>query len=48
MPKHDQGVNAIEDDEEESDIDSWIYSTTDGGLNNWTTKDFVPVYFITQ
>ena len=29
-----QGVNAIEDDEEESDIDSWIYSTTNGGLNN--------------
>ena len=24
MPKHDQGVNAIEDDEEDSDIDTWI------------------------
>ena len=41
-------VNVIEDDEEESDFDSWIYPTTDGGLNNWTTKDFVPVSFITQ
>ena len=47
MPKHGQGVNAIGDDEEESDIDSWIYPTTDGGLNNWTEKDFVPVSFIT-
>ena len=46
MPKHDQGVNAIEDDEEESDNDSWIYPTTNGGLNNWTAKDFVPVSFI--
>ena len=42
------GVNAIEDDDEESDIDSWIYPTTNGGLNNWTTKDFVSVSFITQ
>ena len=48
MPKHDSGVNAIGDDEEESDINSWIYPTTNGGLNNWTTKDFLPVSFITQ
>ena len=38
----------IEDDEEESDIDSWIYPTTNGGLDNWTAKDFVPISFITQ
>ena len=43
-----QGVNAIEDSEEDSDIDSWIYPTTNSGLNNWTVKDFVPVSFITQ
>ena len=42
------GVNAIEVDKEESEFDSWIYPTTDGGLNNWTTKDFVPVSFVTQ
>ena len=48
MPKHGQGVNAIEDDDEESYIDSWIYPTTNGGLNNWTMKDFVHVSFITQ
>ena len=42
------GVNAIEDDVEESAFDSWIYPTTDGGLSNWTTKDFVPISFITQ
>ena len=43
-----QGVNAIEDDEEGSDIDIWIYPTTNGGLNNWTAKDFMLVSFITQ
>ena len=48
MPKHDAGVNAIEDDDEEYDIDSWIYPTTNGGLSNWTTKDSMPVSFITQ
>ena len=48
MPKHDAGVNAIEDDDEESEFDSWIYPTTDGGLSNWTAKDFVPISFITQ
>ena len=48
MPKHDQGVNAIEDDDEESDFDSWIYPTTDGGLSNWTTKDSMPVSITTQ
>ena len=42
------GVNAIENDEEESDIDNWIYPTTSGGLNNWMAKDFVPISFITQ
>ena len=48
MAKHDQGVNAIEDDKEESEFDSWIYPTSDGGLSIWTAKDFVPIYFITQ
>ena len=43
-----QGVNAIEDDKEDSDINSWIYPATDGGLNNWTAKDFIPVSFIPQ
>ena len=49
MPKHDAGVNAIGDDDvEESEFDNCIYPTTNGGLNNWTAKDFVPVSFITQ
>ena len=42
------GVNAIEDDVEESEFDSWIYPTTDGGLSNWTAKDFIPISFVTQ
>ena len=48
MPKHDAGVNAIGDDKEEFDIDSWIYPTADGGLINWTTKDSMLVSVITQ
>ena len=42
------GVNAIEDDVEESEFDSWIYPTTDGGPSNWTAKDFIPISFVTQ
>ena len=42
------GVNAIEDEVEESEFDSWIYPTTDDGPRNWTAKDFVPISFITQ
>ena len=48
-PKHDAEVNAIgDDDDEEFDIDSWIYPTTNGGLSNWTIKDSMPVSYITQ
>ena len=31
---NNRGVNAIEDNEESSNIDSWIYPTTNGGLSN--------------
>ena len=41
-----QGVNAIEDSEEDFDIDSWIYPTTNSGPSNWTARDFIPVSFI--
>ena len=33
---NNSGVNAIGDDVEESEFDSWIYPTTDGGPSNWT------------
>ena len=42
------GVNAIEDDVEESEFDSWIYPTTNSGPSNWTAKDFIPISFVTQ
>ena len=45
---NNSGVNAIEDNVEEFEFDSWIYPTTDGGLSNWTAKDSVPISFITQ
>ena len=40
------GVNALEDNDGEYDMDSWIFPTTNGGTSNWTTKDFVPINFI--
>ena len=43
-----QVVNTIEDEKEESEFESFIYPTTDGGLNNWIAKDFVHVSFITH
>ena len=41
-------VNAVEDEVEESEFDSWIYPTTDSGPSNWTAKDFTPITFVTQ
>ena len=41
-----RGVNAIEDNDEHSDIDSWIYPTTNSGPSNWTARDFVPISFV--
>ena len=52
MPKHGSGINVIEvvsateDTDNDDDMDSWIFPTTNGGLSNWTTKDFVPITFI--
>ena len=43
-----RGINAIEDSEEESDIDSWIYLTTNGGPGNWAAREFILVSFIPQ
>ena len=42
------GVNAIEDEADEFEFDSWIYPTTNGGPSNWTAKDFTPITFVTQ
>ena len=48
LPAH--GVNAIGDEEEvdEAEFDSWIYPATDGGLNNWSAKDNLPVSLVTE
>ena len=43
-----RGVNAIEDDDVDSDIDRWIYPTTNSGPSNWTAKDFVLIFFVQQ
>ena len=41
-----RGVNALEDSEEEGNLEDWIFPTIDGGLCNWEAKDFVPITFI--
>ena len=43
-----QGVNALEDSEEEGSLEDWIFPTVGGGLCNWEAKDFVPITFIPQ
>ena len=42
------GVHALEDVEEKSNFEDWIFPTIEGGLNNWEAKDFVPITFINQ
>ena len=42
------GVHALEDGEEGSNFEDWIFPTIEGGLNNWEAKDFVPIPFINQ
>ena len=41
-------VNAIEEDVEGAEFDSWIYPTASDGPSNWTAKDFTPITFVTQ
>ena len=42
------GVNALEDSEEESNLEDLIFPTVEGGLSNWEAKDFIPITFINQ
>ena len=39
-------VHALEDAEDESNFEDWIFPTIEGGLNNWEAKYFVPITFI--
>ena len=43
-----RGVNSIEDSEDNSNVDIWIYPTTNGGPNNRTARDFIPISFFQQ
>ena len=43
-----QGVNVVEDNEEDGILEDWIFPTVSGGLRNWEAKDFVPITFISQ
>ena len=48
MKISDLGVNALEDSEEEGNLEDWIFPTIGRGLCNWEAKDFVPITFILQ
>ena len=41
-------VNALEDTDNDGNLDDWIFLTTDGGINNWKAKDFVSISFIQE
>ena len=41
-------INDVEDEDEESHFEDWIFPTVEGGLSNWKAKDFVPITFINQ
>ena len=43
---NNHGVNALEDEDDNNDMDSWIFLTTNGGPNNWMEKDFIPITFV--
>ena len=43
-----QGVNTVEDNEEDGSLEDWIFPTVSGGLHNWEAKDFIPITFISQ
>ena len=40
-------VNVVEDSDDECAFEEWVYPTTIE-LNNWNTKDFVPISFIEE
>src|ERR1051325_6687996 len=39
------GIHAIEDDDNDFDISKWIFPTPDDGLSNWKTEDVIPISF---
>jgi hypothetical protein len=38
-------INAVEDADDDCDLDSWIYPTIGDGLNNWRAEDTIPISF---
>ena len=43
-----QGVNVVEDNEEDGRLEDWIFPTVSGGICNWEAKEFIPITFISQ
>ena len=43
---NNHGVNALEDNDGDNDMDSWIFPTTNGGPSNWIERNFVPITFV--
>ena len=45
---NNHGVNALQDNDNDCDMDQWIFPTLNGGLTSWNAKDFVPITFIQE
>ncbi|KAI5396381.1 hypothetical protein KIW84_062547 [Lathyrus oleraceus] len=45
LPNHDETVNAVEDTDNDYDLDSWIFPTIGDGLDNWKAEDTIPISF---
>ena len=42
------GINAVEDGNDNCDLEKWIFPTVNGGLSNCEAKECVPITFIQQ
>ena len=45
LPNPDETVNAVEDTDDDYDLDSWISPTIGDGLDNWKAEDTIPISF---
>ena len=40
------GINALEGEDEDANIEDWIYPTIEGGLRNWEAKTLSPLLLL--
>lgn len=42
---HKDQVNVVEDADSDCDLSNWIFPTIGSRLNNWKTRDIIPISF---